>query len=102
MVDAVRCGIELQTGLIERNSGVSRDLQIKLRVGIHMGDVVEEENGDLMGEGVNIAARLEGIAEPGTVLLSEDAYRQVRSRLDLIVQDLGEVQLKNIAERVRV
>ena len=67
-----------------------------------MGDVVEEENGDLMGEGVNIAARLEGIAEPGTVLLSEDAYRQVRSRLDLIVQDLGEVQLKNIAERVRV
>jgi hypothetical protein len=67
-----------------------------------MGDVVEEENGDLMGEGVNIAARLEGIAEPGTVLLSEDANRQVRSRLDLIVQDLGEVQLKNIAERVRV
>jgi class 3 adenylate cyclase len=102
VVDAVRCGIELQTGLIERNSGVSRDLQIKLRVGIHIGDVVEEEDGDLMGDGVNIASRLEGIAEPGTVLLSEDAYRQVKSRLDLIVQDLGEVQLKNIAERVRV
>jgi|ERR1700678_3632578 class 3 adenylate cyclase len=102
VVDAVRCGIELQTDLIERNSGVSSDRRIELRVGIHLGDVVEEDNGDLMGEGVNIATRLEGIAEPGTVLLSEDAYRQVKTRLDLIVQDLGEVQLKNIAERVRV
>jgi adenylate cyclase len=79
VVDAVRCGIELQPGLIERNSGVSRDLQIKLRVCIRMGDAVEEEDGDLMGDGVNIDARLEGIAQPGTVLLSEDAYRQVRS-----------------------
>jgi class 3 adenylate cyclase len=102
VVDAVRCGIELQTDLIERNSGVSSDRRIELRVGIHIGDVVEEDDGDLMGEGVNIATRLEGIAEPGTVLLSEDAYRQVKTRLDLIVQDLGEVQLKNIAERVRV
>jgi class 3 adenylate cyclase len=102
VVDAVRCGIELQTDLIERNSGVSSERRIELRVGIHIGDVVEEDDGDLMGEGVNIAARLEGIAEPGTVLLSEDAYRQVKTRLDLIVQDLGEVQLKNIAERVRV
>ena len=67
-----------------------------------MGDVVEEDDGDLMGDGVNIATRLERNAEPGTVLLSEDAYRQVKSRLDLTVHDLGEVQLKNIAERVRV
>jgi class 3 adenylate cyclase len=72
VVDAVRCGIELQTDLIERNSGVPSDRRIELRVGIHIGDVVEEDDGDLMGEGVNIAARLEGIAEPGTVLLSED------------------------------
>jgi class 3 adenylate cyclase len=102
VVDAVRCGIELQTDLIERNSGVPRDRRIELRVGIHIGDVVEEDDGDLMGDGVNIAARLEGIAEPGTVLLSEDAYRQVKTRLDLTVRDLGSVQLKNIAERVRV
>ena len=71
-------------------------------IGIHLGDVVEESDGDLMGDGVNIAARLEGIAEPGAICLSEDAYRQVKARLDLAVSDLGETQLKNIAEPVRV
>ena len=64
--------------------------------------MVEESDGDLMGDGVNIAARLEGIAKPGTICLSEDAYRQVKSRLDLAVNDLGAIQLKNIAEPVRV
>jgi adenylate cyclase len=58
-------------------------------LGIHLGDVVEESDGDLMGDGVNIAARLEGIAKPGAICLSEDAYRQVKSRLDLAVNDLG-------------
>jgi adenylate cyclase len=72
------------------------------RVGIHLGDVVEESDGDLMGDGVNIAARLESIAKPGSICLSEDAYRQVKSRLDLAVSDLGAIQLKNIAEPVRV
>src|SRR5271165_7680452 len=66
-----------------------------------LGDVVEESDGDLMGDGVNIAARLEGIAEPGAICLSEDAYRQVRARLDLAVSDLGATQLKNIAEPIR-
>src|SRR5215467_5486707 len=102
VVDAVRCAIEVQTGLIERNVGVPEDRRIQFRVGIHVGDVVEEADGDLMGDGVNIAARLEGIAKPGAICLSEDAYRQVRSRLDLAVNDLGATQLKNIVHPVRV
>ena len=97
VVDAVRCAIEVQNGLIERNAGVPEDRRIQFRVGIHVGDVVEESDGDLMGDGVNIAARLEGIAKPGTICLSEDAYRQVRQRLDLKITDLGATQLKNIA-----
>ena len=76
--------------------------RIEFRIGIHLGDVVEESDGDLMGDGVNIAARLEGVAAPGAICLSEDAYRQVKGRLDLAVSDLGETQLKNIAEPVRV
>ena len=102
VVDAVRCGIELQNGLIERNAGLPADRRIEFRVGIHLGDVVEETDGDLMGDGVNIAARLEGIAKPGAIALSEDAYRQVKGRLDMSVSDLGEKELKNIAEPIRV
>ncbi|HXW31293.1 MAG TPA: adenylate/guanylate cyclase domain-containing protein [Xanthobacteraceae bacterium] len=102
VVDAVRCAIEVQNGMIERNSGLPPERRIEFRVGIHLGDVVEESDGDLMGDGVNIAARLEGIAAPGAICLSEDAYRQVRARLDLAVSDLGLTQLKNITEPVRV
>src|SRR5271157_3176743 len=102
VVDAVRCAIEVQTGLTERNAGVPPDRRIEFRVGIHLGDVVEESDGDLMGDGVNIAARLEGIAAPGAICLSEDAYRQVKGRLDLAVSDLGPTQLKNIADPIRV
>ena len=102
VVDAVRCAIEVQNGLIERNAGVPPERRIEFRVGIHLGDVVEEADGDLMGDGVNIAARLEGIAAPGAICLSEQAYWQVRSRLDLAVTDLGPTQLKNIAEPIRV
>ena len=76
VVDAVRCAIEVQIGLVERNAGVPEDRRIEFRVGIHLGDVVEEADGDLMGDSVNIAARLEGIAAPGAICLSEDAYRQ--------------------------
>ncbi len=97
VVNAVRCAIEVQNGLIERNAGLPPERRIEFRVGIHVGDVVEESNGDLMGDGVNIAARLEGIAEPGSVYLSEDAYRQVRDRLKEEFVDLGERRLKNIA-----
>jgi adenylate cyclase len=89
VVDAVRCAIEVQNGLTERNAGVPQERRIEFRVGIHLGDVVEESDGDLMGDGVNIAARLEGICEPGAICLSEDAYRQVKGRLDLAVSDLG-------------
>ena len=102
VVDAVRCAIELQSGLIERNAGLPPERRIEFRVGIHLGDVVEESDGDLMGDGVNIAARLEGIAEPGSICLSEDAYRQVKGRLDLAVSDLGPAQLKNIADPIRI
>ena len=102
VVDAVRCAIEVQSGLIERNAGVPPERRIEFRIGIHLGDVVEESDGDLMGDGVNIAARLEGIAKPGAICLSEDAYRQVRARLDLAISDLGPTQLKNIAEPIRV
>jgi adenylate cyclase len=101
VVDAVRCAIEVQHAMIERNAGVAPDKRIEFRIGVHLGDVVEEADGDLMGDGVNIAARLEGIAAPGMICLSEDAYRQVKGRLDLAVTDLGPTQLKNIAEPVR-
>jgi adenylate cyclase len=102
VVDAVRCAIEVQNSMLERNAGVPPERRIELRIGIHLGDVVEETDGDLMGDGVNIASRLEGVAPPGAICLSEDAYRQVRSRLDLSINDLGETRLKNIAEPIRV
>jgi adenylate cyclase len=101
VVDAVRCALEVQTGMVERNAGLPPEKRIEFRIGIHLGDVVEEADGDLMGDGVNVAARLEGICEPGGVCLSEDAYRQVKSRLELQVADLGPQSLKNIAEPVR-
>ena len=102
VVDAVNCAIEIQRAMVERNAEVAPDKRIEFRIGIHLGDVVEESDGDLMGDGVNIAARLEGIAEPGAICLSEDAYRQVKGRLDLKVTDLGPVPLKNIADPMRV
>ncbi|HYA73948.1 MAG TPA: adenylate/guanylate cyclase domain-containing protein, partial [Roseiarcus sp.] len=101
VVDAVRCAIEVQSGMVERNAGVPPERRIEFRIGIHLGDVVEESDGDLMGDGVNIAARLEGIARPGGVCLSEDAYRQVSGRLDMEVTDLGLTQLKNIEKSIR-
>jgi adenylate cyclase len=98
VVEAVRCAIEVQGGIAERNAGLPADKRIDARVGIHLGDVVEESDGDLMGDGVNIAARLEGVAKPGAICLPEDAYRQVKQRLDLKVTDLGATQLKNSNE----
>ncbi|HME85050.1 MAG TPA: adenylate/guanylate cyclase domain-containing protein [Roseiarcus sp.] len=101
VVDAVRCAIEVQNGLVERNVGVPAERRIEFRVGIHLGDVVEEADGDLMGDGVNIAARLEGVCEPGGICLSEDAYRQVRDKLKEEFADLGNKELRNIARPVR-
>src|ERR1700690_1690177 len=101
VVDAVRCALEVQHAMVERNAGVAPDKRIEFRIGIHLGDVVEESDGDLMGDGVNIAARLEGIAAPGAICLSEDAYRQVSGRLDMAVTDLGPTELKNIERSIR-
>ena len=101
VVDAVRCAVAMQKGMAERNAGLPPGRRIVFRVGIHLGDVVEESDGDLMGDGVNIAARLEGISSPGAICLSEDAYRQVKTRLDLTFTDLGRTHLKNIAEPIR-
>src|SRR6516165_7763329 len=102
VVDAVGCAIEVQTAMIERNAGVAPEKRIELRIGIHVGDVVEEADGDLMGDGVNIAARLEGVAKPGGVCLSEQAFWQIRGRLETTAADLGAMRLKNIAEPIRV
>jgi adenylate cyclase len=102
VVDAVRCALEVQHAMVERNAGVPLEKRIEFRIGIHLGDVVEESDGDLMGDGVNIAARLEGVCEPGAICLSEDAYRQVSGRLDMAVTDLGPTQLKNIERSIRV
>ena len=102
MVDAVRCAIEVQNGMVERNAGLPQERRIEFRIGIHLGDVIEEHDRDLMGDGVNIAARLEGFAEPGGICLSDDAYRQVRDRVAEVFTDLGEQALKNIARPIRV
>jgi len=102
VVDAVRCAVEVQNGMVERNAGLPPERRIELRVGIHLGDVVEESDGDLMGDGVNIAARLEGVAKPGGICLSYAAYEQVRDKLKEEFIDLGEQSLKNIARPVRV
>ena len=102
VVDAVRCALEVQTGMVERNAGLPPERRIEFRIGVHLGDVVEESDGDLMGDGVNIASRLEGIAKPGAICLSEQAYWQVKGRLEMAVSDLGATQLKNIVEPVHV
>src|SRR5213592_1124472 len=101
VVDAVRCATEVQNAMVERNAGLPPERRIEFRVGIHLGDVVEESDGDLMGDGVNIAARLEGICEAGGICLSEDAYRQVRDKIKEPFIDLGEQALKNIARPMR-
>ncbi len=102
VVDAVRLAIEVQSAMVERNAEVPVDRRIVFRIGIHLGDVVEEADGDLMGDGVNIASRLESVAKPGAICLSEDAYRQARDRVKEEFVDLGEMRLKNIARPVRV
>lgn len=96
-VDAVRGAVEVQRGMAEQNASVPEDRRIEFRIGIHVGDIIFDDN-DIFGEGVNIAARLEGIAEPGGVCISNDAFRQVRGRVELVCDDMGPQPLKNIAE----
>src|SRR5579863_2674750 len=94
-------GAIVEHGMIERNAGLPPERRIDFRIGVHVGDVVEESDGDLMGDGVNVAARLEGVAKPGGVCISEDAYRLIKGKLEIAVDDLGEQRLKNIAEPIR-
>jgi adenylate cyclase len=101
VVEAVRCAIEVRDGFAARNASLPDDQRFEARVGIHLGDVIGESDGDLMGDGVNIAARLEGVCEPGAILLSDDAYRQVRDKINEPFVDLGEQNLKNIARPMR-
>ena len=104
VVDAVNCAIEVQRAMVERNAGVAPDKRIEFRIGIHLGDVVEESDGDLMGDGVNIAARLQGVAKPGGILhlRARLPARGQAGRLDLKGTAIsGPVPLKNIAEPMR-
>jgi adenylate cyclase len=101
VVDAVRCALNVQHGMAERNKGLSPDRRIEFRIGINLGDIILE-GGDIFGDGVNVTARLEGLAEPGGICLSDEAYRQVQGKLDIVVEDAGEHQLKNIVHAVRV
>src|SRR6266705_1037862 len=102
VVDAVRCAIEMQRQMIGRNAGMAADKQINFRIGINLGDVVVESDGDLMGDGVNVAARLENIAPPGSICLSGAAYDQVKGKIAVAMHDRGRQRLKNIAEPVQV
>jgi TolB-like protein len=99
-VGAARCAIEIQRGMAEKNNGVPQELRIEFRIGIHVGDIIIDEN-DIFGDGVNIAARLEGIAQAGGVCISDDAHRQIRGKVDIVFDDMGPQVLKNIAEPMR-
>ena len=100
VVDAVRCADEIQRSVAEQNIDVPADKRIELRIGIHVGDIIIEED-DIFGDGVNIAVRLEGIAEPGGVCISDDAHRQIRGKVDIAFDDMGSQSLKNIADPMR-
>jgi adenylate cyclase len=100
VVDAIRCALRIQQGTAILNTDVRSERRIEFRIGINLGDVVVDGD-DLLGDGVNIAARLERLAEPGAICISEDAYRQIRAKIEVAVQDLGEQRLKNISEPVR-
>ena len=100
MVDAVRCADEIQRGMAEQNNDVPQDKRIEFRIGIHVGDIIIADD-DIFGDGVNIAVRLEGIAEPGGICISDDAHRQVRGKVESTLEDMGSQSLKNIAEPMR-
>jgi adenylate cyclase len=101
VVDAVRCADEIQRRVAEQNTGVPQDKRIEFRIGIHVGDIIIADD-DIFGDGVNIAVRLEGIAEPGGICISDDAHRQVRGKVESTLEDMGSQSLKNIAEPMRV
>jgi TolB-like protein len=101
VVEAVSCAVAVQRGMVERNVGTPEEQRIAFRIGVNLGDIIVED-GDIYGDGVNVAARLEAIAEPGGICISEDAFRQVRGKVDAEFADIGEQSLKNIARPLRV
>jgi adenylate cyclase len=101
VVAAVRCAVEIQRGMAERNEGTPPEKRIEFRMGINLGDVIVEEH-DIFGDGVNVAARLEALAEPGGICVSRVVRDQVRDKLDFAFEDMGEQQVKNIARPMRV
>src|SRR5213080_3289661 len=101
VVDAVRCAVEVQRDMAERNADVPAHKRIEFRVGINVGDIISDDN-DIYGDGVNVAARLEALAEPGGICVSRVVRDQVRDKLDFAFEDQGEQQVKNIARPVRV
>ncbi len=100
VVDAVRCADDVQRGMAEQNTDVPQGKRIEFRIGIHLGDIIIADD-DIFGDGVNIAVRLEGIAEPGGICISDDAHRQVRGKVESTLEDMGAQTLKNIAEPMR-
>lgn len=102
VIDAVRAALKIQRGMVRANAGRGPNERIEFRIGIHVGDVLAQSDGDILGDNVNVAARVQSVAEPGGIFLSEDAYRQVRDRLKVTFKDLGEKELKNIPRPVRV
>src|SRR5215475_12397019 len=101
VVDAVRCAAELQREMIDREAGILEERRVRFRIGINLGDVIVE-GGDIFGDGVNVAARLEALSDPGGICVSRVVRDQVRDKLDLAFEDLGEQEVKNIARPVRV
>jgi len=101
VVDAVKCALEIQNGMVERNAGIADANALRFRIGVHVGDVIVEGD-DIFGDGVNVAARIEALADADGIALSDDAYRQVRDRLDIAWQDGGEHEVKNIARPISV
>src|SRR5438128_6080752 len=99
-VNAARCAVELQRGMADENTEIPQANRIEFRIGIHVGDIIIDDN-DIFGDGVNIAARLEGIAEPGGICISDDAQRQIRGKIDIAFEDMGPQNLKNIIEPMR-
>ena len=101
VLDAVRCAVEIQRGMIEREPEVPEEQRIRFRIGVNLGDVIVEEH-DIFGDGVNVAARLEALAEPGGICISRVVRDQIRDKLPYVVEDRGEQSVKNIARPVRV
>lgn len=100
-VDAVRGAVEVQSGMADQNASVRQDERIEFRIGVHVGDIIIDDN-DIFGDGVNIVARLEAIAEPGGICISDDAHRQIRGKVEVVCDDIGPQLLKNIAQPMQV